>query len=108
MKWVFASIAALVAVSPIPAFADKGDCNTFVHETNPSVRVEDSGNYLTLKEGDQTFTFLTTVGKSYGGLVGIAYDEQGVVAQELPYRFLALNGQRVLILQASVFYPDCK
>lgn len=100
--------AALFAACSSPAFADKGDCNTFVHETNPAVRIEDGGNYLTLKEGDETYTFLTTVGKSYGGLVGIAYDEKGVVAEEIPYRFLSLNNQRVLVMQASVFYPDCK
>ena len=105
MKLVVALLALLM---PGAAMAAKAECNTFVHETNPDVTITDDTNSVTLKDGDETYTFLVTISKFWGQLTAVAYDGEGINGAEYPYRYLKLEGKQVLIFNSAVFYPTCK
>lgn len=93
---------AMAAIAPL---AEASECKTFVHESNPAVTVTDDVKTITVRDGEDTSTYDVVIDKYFGQLMSAAYGPDGLA---LPYRYLDLDGKRVLILQSAVFYPTCK
>lgn len=87
-----------------PALAD--ECRQFRHETDPEVTLEDRETALIVDDHGERTMYPVGISKVFGQLTSMAIEDKK--SEGTPYRYLDLNGKRVVIYKAAVFYPDCK